>query len=103
MIIVQAQSTVWDFFPRFLSEKEFKNPYRVFRKFFQRFSLPQWRDQLYELVYYSLISDGTDTAGFEIDYPDVYLMLQKLVEPSHLIQVHENLKNQKIRTDHLSK
>ncbi len=84
-----AGSSNWDFFPRYLSEKEFLNPYRVFRKFFQFRSLPGWRDQLYELIYYSLISDGTDTAGVEIDFLSIYLLLQKLIEAAHLIEVRE--------------
>jgi len=90
-----ANSSNWDFFPRYLSEKEFLNPCRVFKKFFAYKNLPAWREQVYKLIYYALISDGTDTAGVEIDYLTVYILLQKLIEASHLILVREINKTRK--------
>ncbi len=85
-----APSANWDFFPRYVSEKEFINPYCVFIKFFQYHSLPEWRKELYNIVYYALISDSSFSCGENIDYLSIYLLLQKLVEAAHLIQVREN-------------
>jgi hypothetical protein len=84
-----ARLTNRDYFPRYLSQKEVINPYCVFDKLFKYHNLPAWRYKLYELLYYALISDGTDAAGVEMDYLTIYILLQKLVESAHLIAIRE--------------
>lgn len=79
--------TPWDFFPRYLSKKEFLDPYRALRKFTRYRSLTSWKQALKELLEYALsphsindFDDGTSMLG-------TWIYLHKLIEASHLIEV----------------
>jgi hypothetical protein len=89
----------WTDFPRFLSKKEYCNPYAVFRKFFKYQSLDSW------LTIWKDTIDGAlcpEEARFSINEITVYTQLEKLIEAAHLIDVRENvhvggrLKNRRI-------
>jgi len=76
----------WTDFPRFLSKKEYCNPYLVFRKFFKYQSLENW------LNIWRNIIDGAlcpDESRFFINEILVYTHLVKLIEAAHLIDVRE--------------
>jgi hypothetical protein len=78
----------WTDFPRFLSRKEYCNPYAVFRKFFKYQSLDSW------LTIWQDIIDGAlcpEEARFSINELTVYTYLVKLVEAAHLIDVRETV------------
>ena len=78
----------WTDFPRFLSRKEYCNPYAVFRKFFKYQSLDGW------LTIWRDIIDGAlcpEEARFSINELTVYTYLVKLVEAAHLIDVRETV------------
>jgi hypothetical protein len=78
----------WTDFPRFLSRKEYCNPYSVFRKFFKYQSLDGW------LTIWRDIIDGAlcpEEARFSINELTVYTYLVKLVEAAHLIDVRETV------------
>ncbi|MDE3185665.1 MAG: hypothetical protein KGM16_19815 [Bacteroidota bacterium] len=78
----------WTDFPRFLSRKEYCNPYLAFRKFFKYQSLDTW------LTIWKNIVDGAlcpEEARFSINELSVYIHLIKLVEAAHLIDVRETV------------
>lgn len=79
-------SSEWDFFPRTLSVKEYKNPYLAFRNFFKYQKLDKWKEDLQEVLNYSL-SKYTD--GLELELLAIYFHLTKLIEAAHLIDVRE--------------
>jgi hypothetical protein len=80
---------MWTFFPRYLSRKEFINPYTTFEKFFDFKSPDEWLASLKELVCYALSRYGNESA-LEFDFLKIYKLLQKLIEASHLIHVRIN-------------
>jgi len=76
----------WTDFPRFLSKKEYCNPYLVFRKFFKYQSLENWLNTWRNII------DGAlcpDESRFFINEILVYTHLVKLIEAAHLIDVRE--------------
>ena len=84
-----VDSTQWDYFPRVLSFKEYVNPYLTFKRFFKYLSLPQWKQELQDLLEYALVETSLSEAGIEKDMLSFYLHLTKLVEAAHLIDVRE--------------
>lgn len=79
-------SNEWDYFPRSLSVKEYKNPYLVFKNFFKYQKLDKWKKDLQEVLEYSLYKY---TDGLELELLDIYFHLTKLIEAAHLIDVRE--------------
>jgi len=79
-------SNEWEEFPRFLSVKEFCNPYKVFRKFFKYQPCDEWIHDLEETVDCAL-SNNNGELGLEMIA--IYTHLVKLTEAAHLINVRE--------------
>jgi hypothetical protein len=79
-------SDEWEEFPRFLSVKEFCNPYKVFRKFFKYQDLHAWVHDLEETADCAL-SKNKGELGLEMIA--IYSHLVKLTEAAHLINVRE--------------
>ncbi len=81
--------SMWHFFPRNLSKKEFIDPFLVFERFFRFMSLKEWVNNFNDVVLYAFSSNGNESA-LELDYLKINQLLQKLVEAAHLIQVRLN-------------
>ncbi|MGN6196701.1 MAG: hypothetical protein ACTHOB_17305 [Ginsengibacter sp.] len=81
-----VSSNEWEEFPRFLSVKEFCNPYKVFRKFFRYQPCGEWIHDLEETVDCAL-SNNNGELGLEMIA--IYTHLVKLTEAAHLINVRE--------------
>ncbi|MEC5143121.1 hypothetical protein [Chitinophaga sp. 212800010-3] len=79
--------TEYDDMPKSLSQKEFMNPYLVFKRSFKRLPLDKLKGQIEEIVEYSLSAHAYD--DIEIDCLSLYLQLNKIVEAAHLIDVRE--------------
>lgn len=79
-------TTEWADFPRFVSMKEFCNPYTVIKKFFNYQSLDQWLHDWEEAVDCAL---SKSSGGMDLDKIAIYTRLCKLVEAVHLINVRE--------------
>ena len=77
----------WTDFPRFLTKKEFCNPYIVFRKFFNCKSLNNWINIWRDIVDGALNPDGGCYLEHELT---VYMHLAKLIEAVHLVHVRES-------------
>ncbi|HEY4148057.1 MAG TPA: hypothetical protein VGM41_03975 [Chitinophagaceae bacterium] len=81
--------TAWHYLPRYISRKEFANPYRVFDKLCAWKTLPQWRDALQN--FFSAAVSGSRIYECQND-ENVYLTcrhLLRLVEAAHLVKVRE--------------
>ena len=78
--------TEWDFFPRHLTRKEYKNPYRALKIFFQYQSAQQWELTLNDVLDAALSSYGEET---DLDLLSIYYYLLKLMEALNLIELRE--------------
>jgi hypothetical protein len=79
----------WHYLPRFLSEKEYGNPYRVFKKLALFSGTEGWRCLFHELrdftFYNTSFSENTDYNTVKL-----YTLLGKLIEAAHLLTVRLN-------------
>jgi hypothetical protein len=76
----------WIDFPRFLSKKEFCNPYSVFRRFFKFLSMQNWVDYWREAGDRAL---SPESSNYDISELKTCTHLFKLIEAAHLIDVRE--------------
>jgi hypothetical protein len=79
-----------DFIPRFLTAKEYGNPYLVFRRFFAFRSLASWKQELQALLDHCIRSTSIREEDKEVDIIGLYVYLTKLVEAAYLIELREN-------------
>lgn len=79
---LSTEPQAWREFPRFLSPKEVRDPYRVFRKFFKYQSVEQWVKDWEELVEAALSRNRGD---LDVNPVAAYRWLVKLVEAAHLV------------------
>jgi hypothetical protein len=76
----------WVEFPRSLSKDEFLNPYKALKQVFRHYT----PDKLYDIVkYLTENACGSYCDEFEINTFEIYYLLSKLFEASHLIRVRE--------------
>ena len=77
-----------DFIPRFLTGKEYGNPYRVFRRFFAFRSLAGWKEVMQALLDHCIRSSSImEEEHKEVDIIGLYVYLTKLVEAAYLIEL----------------
>jgi len=76
----------WEYLPKMLTAKEYRNPYIVFRKFFKYQPVEQWRENVELVIDYAL-------AGYkeacDLNLLQIYFHLTKLMEAAHIIDVRE--------------
>ncbi|WP_431217169.1 hypothetical protein ACQ86N_23085 [Puia sp. P3] len=90
----------WEYLPRMLSFKEYKNPYLALKRIFEFKKLFYWKDLLKMFSEFVFTNQSIEFESLE-SYRciDVYVHLTKLVEAVHLIDVREvnhiggNIKN----------
>jgi len=80
-------SAPWDFFPRHLSQKEFIDPYKVLKKFTKYRSLAGWKEILKDLRFNALSPHSISEFDDRIGIISIWLLLHKLLEAAHLIEV----------------
>jgi hypothetical protein len=85
----RAGNSAWSLFPRFLSGREFIDPYRAFRTFFAKKSIKTWKKDLKEIIFYALSPHDSKEDLMDFDFLRINLSLQKLVEAAHLIWIRE--------------
>lgn len=78
----------WTDFPRFVTKKEYCNPYLAFRKFFNYKPLNKWIILWRGIVDDALNPDGGGYLEHELT---VYVHLAKLIESAHLLDVRETV------------
>ena len=79
-----AGDTPWHFFPRHLTQKEFLDPWKALKKITRYQPLEQWKACFKEILQDALCTHAVneDTAIL-----DTWLLLHKLLEALHLIEV----------------
>jgi hypothetical protein len=77
----------WYYTPRSLSEKEYFNPYKVFKKLEAYASEETWKFIFHELRDYTFLKGSFSDAGDNYNILDIYILLNKLLEACHLIEV----------------
>jgi len=80
-----VDSTPWDFFPRNLTQKEFLDPWKALKKITRYGSVDEWKEYLYEILYHAMARYSINEE--EINLLEVRLLLHKLLEASHLIEI----------------
>jgi hypothetical protein len=80
-------SAAWYFIPRSLSEKEYFNPYKVFKKLDAYASEETWKFIFHELREYTFLKGSFSDAGDNYSILEIYILLNKLLEACHLIEV----------------
>jgi len=81
-----AGARAWNEFPRHLSEKEYRDPYRVFKRLFRYQALQHWLRCWERVVQGVLCADDALAPTAPVE---VYTHLAKLVEAAHLVDVRE--------------
>jgi hypothetical protein len=80
-----------NFTPRFLTGKEYGNPYRVFKRFFRYRSIAVWKQELQGLLDHCIRSTSImEEEDKEVDIIGLYVYLTKLVEAAYLIELRDN-------------
>jgi hypothetical protein len=77
----------WNYIPRSLSEKEYFNPYKVFKKLEAYASEETWKFIFHELQDYTFLKGSFSDAGDNYNILEIYILLNKLLEACHLIDV----------------
>ncbi len=83
----------WDYFPRSLSAKEYRNPFKALQKFTSRASEKDWKQTLHYLLSYALGSDSISESGVNLELVRRSGLLLKMLEACHLIYVRTGIRN----------
>jgi hypothetical protein len=84
------QPNAWDYFPRSLSRKQYRNPYKVFTKLFKYATLSEWKKKLNDALHYALETWEDGKADCLNDAITVKKHLDKVADACHLIAVRED-------------
>ena len=97
---LEKEKQVWSYFPEHLTKAELLNPFIIIKAFFNTYTLPQYREFLYEWLEYSLSSNGAREFIETIDLITVYESLQKLYAAAWLMH-QRTTKSPFLRNDRL--
>jgi len=89
--LLSEEKNTWPYFPDMLNEEELLNPFLVIKAFFNDYTLPQYRDFLYEWLEHGLSSNAAAEFIETADLIKVYENLQKLYAAAWLI--HQRTSN----------
>jgi len=81
--------TQWETFPRYLTKKEFLDPYLVFRRFFRYKSRNSWRNDFREIIFYALSPHSCSEDLVDLDLLKMSRHLLKLTEAAHLVLLRD--------------
>jgi len=81
----------WDFFPRCLSPKEYRDPYRVLEKFTQWNSKKEWQNSLRYILSFALGENGFSESSINLELIKTTELLLKMLEACDLIYVRTQL------------
>lgn len=79
----------FEYFPRFLTRKEYLNPYKVLTKFFKVYTLEQWKQELHSALHVALSECNLEDSGYSIDVLKIKTCLDKLVDACRIISIRE--------------
>ncbi len=83
----------WDFFPRCLSPKEYRDPYRVLEKFTLWNSKKEWQKTFRYILSFALGENRLSELCIKLELIKTAELLQKMLEACHLIYVRTQLGN----------
>lgn len=81
----------WDYFPRNLTTKEFKDPYKALVKFTAWASKKEWKEHLHYLLSFALSENSLFEFGVHLPLVKISELLHKMLEATHLIDVRLNV------------
>ena len=84
---VYDQHKPWDYFPRSLSAKEYRDPYKALQKFTSRASKKEWKENIRFLLSYALGVSSLSESGVNLELFTIAELLLKMLEACHLIYV----------------
>lgn len=85
----------WDYFPRTLSVKEYRNPYKVLEKFTYSVTKNEWKEILRYLLSYALGANSLSELSVNLELVRISEDLQKMLEACHLIYVRTTIQTPK--------
>lgn len=85
----------WDYFPRTLSKKEYRNPYKALEKFTIISSKKEWKEILRYLLSYALGANSLSELSVNLELVRISEDLQKMLEACHLIYVRTTIQTPK--------
>jgi len=85
----------WHFFPRYLSKKEFLDPYKALEKFTQYQSLAKWKYTFRDLLHHALSPVSINEFNNGTGILHIYIHLHKLIEATHLIAIRSDAEQPK--------
>ena len=80
----------WSCFPRSLTIKQYRNPYKAIKKFTRYATLLQWKTYMEDCTEYALLDARIDDAMQSYDVLAIRLRLLQLIEACHLLDVRTN-------------
>lgn len=86
----------WDYFPRILSAKEYRDPYKALQNFTYWAPKKEWKEYLRYLLSYSLGASSLSDLGVNLELVRISEFLQKMLEASHLIYVRTAIQTKNI-------
>ena len=89
------QHEAWDYFPRSLSAKEYREPYKALQRFTTWASKKEWQEYLHYLLSYALGSSRISELDNNLELIQISEHLQKMLEASHLIYVRTIVQTKK--------
>lgn len=77
----------WDYFPRSLSQKEYRDPYKALQNFSSWAPKKEWKEYLKYVLDYALGNSSLSELGIHLEMVMISEHLHKMLEASHLIYV----------------
>lgn len=87
--------TPWDYFPRNLSAKEYRDPYKALLKFTAKASKKEWKETLHYLLSYALGANSLSELGVNLELISISEHLQKMLDACHLFYVRTAIQTKK--------
>jgi hypothetical protein len=83
--------TAWDYFPRSLSKKEFRDPYKALSRFSEIRGIREWEEIMDYLLNGALGKSSLTEAGVHLEVFTISEQLHKMIEACHLIYVRTTI------------
>lgn len=84
--------SVWDYFPRSLTARQYHNPYKAIDKFVDFMTEAEWKKTFKEITEYALSNNSIDDEYYPYNILTIRLRLMQLIEACHLLEVRANIK-----------
>lgn len=88
----EYSDTVWQYFPRSLTARQYHNPYRAIKKFCKFMVQPEWQKVLKELTEYALSDSPIDEIYPSYNILTVRKHLLQLIEACFIIRLRSQIK-----------